>query len=104
MSERNYTPDRRIVCVGSATVGSALLQTVGSLRRSMNDELVTSGSLLVWDTGARCTTLNERIVGTLGLEPTGRTVTLTAPSTVYQREWLTSFSRQMPAAKRPAAW
>lgn len=76
MSERNYTPDRRIVCVGSATVGSALLRTVGSLRRSMSDELVTSGSLLIWDTGARCTTLNERIVGALGLEPTGRTVTL----------------------------
>ena len=42
----------------------------------MNDEQATLGSLLVWDTGAKCTTLNERIVEVLGLEPTGRTVIL----------------------------
>lgn len=76
MSEKSYTPDRRIVCAGLTTVGNALLRTMGSLRRSMSDELVTSDSLLVWDTGARCTTLNERIVEALGLQPTGRTVTL----------------------------
>lgn len=42
----------------------------------MNDVQVTSDSLLVWDTGARRTTLNERIVDALGLEPTGNTLTL----------------------------
>lgn len=76
MNGKSYTPERRIVCVGSATVGNASLRTTGRLRRSMSDELATSGSLLVWDTGARCTTLNERIVQALDLQPTGRTVTL----------------------------
>lgn len=76
MKSKNYTPERRIVCVGSAMVGSASLETRASLRRSMNDAQATADSWLVLDTGARCTTLNERLVAPLRLQPTGRTVTL----------------------------
>lgn len=76
MRQKSYTPERRIVCAALVTVDSALLRTKGSLRRSMSEGRATSDSLLVWDTGARSTTLSERVVDALDLQPTGRTKTL----------------------------